>query len=385
VGLPVLWWQQVPAAVSRVTPGFGNALTDGIHLVRWPPVAAAAPPIAAAAGAVLAGLHREQSFTASVLLVSLLAAIGLTSVQLGAWAWLGYTLVEVATNGQRLSSFAVRGTEAWLRLQGATVAHAVLLGMLVVGVPMVVLATRLEVRGFGWLRRAGPSGEAVAAVIATGVALYLWTQATVLLVRPVFTLQRAQPTVAAVAPVQVQWPLVVGVGIGVVGLRLYTERRALAPRVEAAVAAASTRLAAAAGVWRLPGVVSAALSAAVGTLLLASVVSGLSEAALTFVVLFALSVLRDYLRAAGWLRIVGAVPTIVRLVLALGACVVITRFALGTIARGSGGWSSDSFFVPWLAVLASALVVVVLTAPTRAGRQIAPAASPAPAREGSVA
>jgi hypothetical protein len=373
----------LPAAVSRVAPSLGNALTDGIHLVRWPPVAAAAPPVAGAVGAILAGLHTAPSFTASVLLVGLLVGIGLTSVQLGAWAWLGYTLVEVATNGQRLPTFSARGTEAWLRLQGATVAHAVLLGTVLVGVPMVVLATRLEIRSLGWLRRAGPAGEAAAALVAAGVSLYLWNQATVLLVRPVFTLQGTQPTVAAVAPVQVQWPLVVGAGLVVVGLRLYTERRALGPRVEAAVAAASARLVAAAGAWRPPGVVSAALLAAAATLLLTSVVSGLLEAALTFVALFGLALLRDRIRAAGWLRALGAVPTMLRLALALGACVAITRLALGTIARRSGGWTSDSFFVPWLAVLASAAVVVVLTAPTRAAARITPTAAPAagPARE----
>ncbi|HEX2026716.1 MAG TPA: hypothetical protein VHF25_01820 [Nitriliruptorales bacterium] len=357
------WWYWLPAWVSRPAPDLGNALTDGIHLLHWPQLAAVAPPAVMVGAGGLALLHGQPSVTSSLAVIGVLAAVALSSLHLGVWAWAGYTLVESATRGQAM--VVLSPVERWMGLPLATLTHAVVLGLLVVGVPLLVLATRLEVRSIGWSRWGGRMGDTVATLGAAAAGTYLWAQATVVLIRPVFTLQGSNPSVEAVAALQGRWPVLVVVAVSAAGLRQAVERRADGPQVLRAVAVATARLRRSAGTMRLPVALRRACSAGIATLLLVSLVANVVQVAITFAVCYALVALRDAIRTSGRLHAVAAVPSLVRLGIGVAVTFAVTRVGLATVSTRFGGWTTDSFLVPWVTVLVCIALITVLTAPAR--------------------
>lgn len=357
-----LWWERLPTRVARVAPVLGNALTDGLHYVHWPAAAALAPPLSLVLGGVLSWLHPEEAFTSWPALLVIFTVVGMASVQLGAWVWVGFTTVELVEMAQPSLTFG-SGPLAGLGRVLAVVDESMLLALLTIGVPTAVLAIRLSYRGLTPPALHRVPVEALVCLAAAAASTYIWAQSAVVLVRPVFTLQGMSPTVAAVASVQEGWPLVVGAGLVASGGRLILEHRAARSpaflRSTAHVAAAMSRDA---GTLRPPAAVRIVLAAAAGTLLLSGLVTTYLQAALTFAVLVLLEMLGSRLSARGQPRMIAAVPMLVRLVLLVPVLYLVTRVVLG-FASTSGTWTSDSFVAPWLSVLLCTAASVLVLSP----------------------
>ena len=380
-GWSALWWQRLPARVAQYSVGFGSALTDGIHLMRWRPLAATAPAASFVVGAALTVVQTGPAFTSSLVIVCSMVLLGLSGVQLGLWAWLGYVVVNLPL-GEHAVGFSTGTVGRSLGTATSVVMNDALLGVLAVGIPFALLAVRIEVRSLGWHRWIGDAGEALVYSVAAAASYYLWVQALPVLVRPVFTLQGGQPTPESIAPLQRWWgALTILALLGSTG-RVLLERRAVGPEVLTAIRDANQHFTSVAGSRRLPPALTRVLAAAGSTLLLLGLVSNAVQAAITFAVLLVLLALRDRIHDAGWLQPMATIPLFVRYAIGVMLCVVITRLTLAMFTRRlfglSVGWTTDSFMPAWLAVLTSVAVIILLTAPVRTG----PAASPVPAVEG---
>ena len=375
-GWSALWWQRLPAQIAQYSVGFGSALTDGIHLVRWRPLAAMAPAACLVVGAALAVAQTGPAFTGSLVIVGCVVLLGLSGVQLGLWAWLGYVVANLPF-GEHAVGFSTGTMGRSLGTATSVVMNDALLGVLAVGIPFALLAVRIEVRSLGWHRWIGDAGEALLYSLAAAASYYLWVQALPVLVRPVFTLQGAQPTPESIEPLQRWWgALTILALLGSAG-RVLLERRAVGPAVLTAIRDANQRFTSLAGSRRLPPALMRVLAAAGSTLLLLGLVSNAVQAAITFAAVLVLLALRDRIRDAGWLQPMATIPLFVRYAIGVMCCVVITRLTLAVFTRRLFGifvgWTTDSFVPAWLAVLASVTVIILLTAPVRA----VPAASPA--------
>lgn len=150
-------------AVSRVAPSIARALTDGQHLVRWPRLAAISPPVALAVGATVESVQRSEVFTGASWVVAVLLAIGVSSVQLGWWALLGYVAADLAS-GRDIASFitALNG-HRWVpdSLESPLSAGIEygLLATALIGLPAMVAGARLWLLRSGLASAAGPLGQ----------------------------------------------------------------------------------------------------------------------------------------------------------------------------------------------------------------------------------
>ena len=88
------WWGRTPAALSRLSPALGLAVSDGIHVAAWPYVADWGPPACFAVGFLAGWIHPglDVLWSQSLLLMGLVAAVGTLSGALGAWLVAGFAV-----------------------------------------------------------------------------------------------------------------------------------------------------------------------------------------------------------------------------------------------------------------------------------------------------
>jgi len=160
--------------------------------------------------------------------------------------------------------------------------------------------------------------------IAAALLVFLWCQATIVLIRPVFTWVGSSPTTEAVKHVQRQWFVLIAVAAGALMLRAVGELIAhrssgwpLASSLQERRWSAPERRGA---VWmKLPVVIRIVVAAAAVTLLLAGTYVSWFDAGLVFLAVIALKAWRSGLLGGvprSWLALVSKIPALVRFAIA---------------------------------------------------------------------
>ena len=365
-GLARRAWIDLPVLVSRWWFALGNGLTDGVHLLRWPRIAALAPVVALVIGLVLPSLHEAPAFTTSRIVMAVLIAVGVTSVQLGAWLWLGYAASFLARGdgGFRLKS----ALETWLGTPSALAMALFLVWLFAVGAGLAVLSVRIDLRRRGWDERFGlVTTRGLYLVAVAGVAFFL-TKAMPILVRPLFVWRGQNPPATAVVPVQADWWIIVLVALVAGSIRLVVEARSIHEHVIGAVDELSRRLVppGPTGFSRWPTGLRVAVTALGMTFLVAALIENVLHAAAVAVFFAAVLLLRKVIVEQGRLTTLGAVPVLFRFLIGVLASWVISRVALGfstATTLGFTRFTSDSFVTALIAVCLSLAVFLVLMAP----------------------
>lgn len=183
------WWLWLPLAVARRLPTV--ALADGVHLLRWPALAALAPPASLALG-VIGARQAGATYTASFVVMATLLSLGLMSVQLGVWGTAGYALGDFWLRAH--PSSALDGLSALLVIRVPLLLSYALLALLVVGFPVVVRAAGSAGSSSTVVpQRLHEAAGSAAAALSAGFLVITWAQAVAVLIRPVFTWPGGQP------------------------------------------------------------------------------------------------------------------------------------------------------------------------------------------------
>lgn len=372
-------WITWPRRALLRRPSLAGLVGDG-HVVTTVPVLGVLLPLAALLGGLLTGLLRigfTDVLTESVLLLSVLLALGCFSTQLGALGLTGFVV------GDLVSTRPATGTEAGLasgdgwfagplgsgllgHLLHVRLPHVVYYLLLAAVVVVLPRAVRGVVGAVG-RRRAQPPLLAWLLVsglvtVITWLGVSAWVDAAPTLVRPVFTWSAsgAQPTVQAVAPLQDRGTVVVGAALLATLLRQCWLGLALLPgtvqdRLRAAEATPPPVGGPAAPRRERP-LPSALLAASVATLALAGLLESLLMAGVAFAVFFVVRLLRsDQLRVPAldaWRELTDRAPAWARL---LGLW-LLSRVASDAVGNELIG----SYTALAVVVLVSVVVVLVL-------------------------
>jgi hypothetical protein len=180
-------------------------------------VGASLPVLCLLLGTLAGAAHSGETFTASLLVMAFLGAIGMLSAQLGLWATLGYAIGDLVLN-ERSGAGPLRGA--------ALLVSYGLLALLTVYLPLLTGAARLSARRVN--ERGNPSTtlELLAAVATAGAGALLWSQALQALIRP-----GNDP-----APLRDRWGVLVAVLVVMAALRVWGEHSARGGPVKAHVA-----------------------------------------------------------------------------------------------------------------------------------------------------
>lgn len=228
VRLAKLWSLTIPGRLAKRAPTLADSFRDGAWTAAWPPVAAFAPLAGLILG-FLAALVLDVSYTESLAFMMLVIAGAIMSGPVGVMLLAGYAvgnllLKEGYYSSSSYSDFLPRFLTAW----GGKLIVLALLAFPAVLLPPLARRMVWPVAG-----RAAPGNRlAVRAALyaaVVGVLVFLWAQAMVVLVRPVFVLPSSggQPTPEAIEPVQNLWPWLVAVGVVAAAGRVIVESRVL--------------------------------------------------------------------------------------------------------------------------------------------------------------
>lgn len=358
-----LWWVQLPLRVARLFPTLGSGLSDGLYLVHWPIVAAAAPVAATVLGVLLGAVHPEETFTSSSLVMALMIAVGMLSANLGVWTVGGYAIGDFFLHRRAL--FGLGPLESLLQVRAPLLLSYFLLALSVVVVPLILASIRLRVRQLRlpvWPLRVL---EVLICIALSAALVYLWAIATALLIRPIYTWRGDQPITSAILPLQERgWILSATAAVAVI-VRLVLEQRARSPRVTIMANILSQALQIIARQRMQPTLswLLRLLAGAAGlTLLMAGMISGWLEAVLVFVFLAFVLWVRDQLRRVSWpwLRVLAHIPVLVRFAVGFALSYFISRAIAGAL------WNQTQGFQPIL--FATCLSVAILTLFTATGQ-----------------
>lgn len=234
------WWWLLPARLTRRVSGqLAFALADGASLLAWPTLALLAMPAALSAGFVFGWLHPGfgELYTESLPFLLLAVAVGTLGGHLGALLAAGYAVGDFLL--WHRSWGGEEGLAAHLtRERLPLVLTYALLALLTVRLAVVAKGLGLQLALPARVDRRFRFALAAAAhLLVTSVLVWLWTAATPLLVRPVFTWTGREPTIEAITPLQEEGAALVVVALLVAGLRLTLQYRtatvpALAERID---------------------------------------------------------------------------------------------------------------------------------------------------------
>ncbi|MGZ8851261.1 MAG: hypothetical protein ACXW3E_13160 [Thermoanaerobaculia bacterium] len=316
------WYVTIPLALDPISPRAADAFSDGTWTAAWRATGALLPPIAFALGflAPFVWPGMTQVFSESLVFLIIMIALSLLSGPAGVMLLLGYAFGDVLHD-----LFAHRMYGMFIGRQlAADVVSYLLMAVAVVMIPQASrrLASELsaKIRDDYFSEAAQVSISAIAAALL----IFLWCQATIVLIRPVFTWVNSSPTTEAVMHVQRRWFVLVAAGIAALLIRavleLIAKRSSSWPVVndmqEQRWSAPQRRSAA----WRkMPLSLRVLASAVVVTLLLAGTYVRWFDAAAVFVAVVILKAWRSGLLGAmprGWISVVTKIPALFRFALA---------------------------------------------------------------------
>lgn len=241
--LTILWSIALPRRLDRFAPPLADGFADGTWIAGWRGVAAVLPILAFGVG-VLAPGHwpglQSHAFTSSLSFMMVAISGGILSGAVGTGLVIGYSTGDLLSNPYDPSAIAnalwydsfwgridVVGTRPFLVVlhYGALVISYVLLAVLVVIVPQFARRMSEElVERMG--RRPFPRLLVSAALYAAacGVLVYLWSQAAVVLIRPLQT-SKGSPSIPSefFYVLQTQWVWLVVTAVLAAGARLLLE------------------------------------------------------------------------------------------------------------------------------------------------------------------
>ncbi len=321
-------WERVPRAASRLSTALGTVLADSAYLVRWPPVAVLAAPAAVLLGAVVGSLHwgapNVYSSSAAVT-VALFAIAMVLGAGVGAWITAGYALADFVLYQRPDVYTADLTAQVGLRL-GLLVSYAALF-LLLAGVPLLASQARRRLLG----RTGNVALAAVGQVVVGGAFALAWSAASPILLRSMWVWSGSSPPVTAIAPIQNNGPVFALVGgVAAIG-RVTLSRLAPDPPFDPGPELLD-RLGP--GPARL---VRAVLSAGLFTLLLAGLADTWADLALLLAFMLAAALLRIVVlpRAAGYVRVVGRVPPLVRVAVTMALGLGVAYLLLSPVYEGA--------------------------------------------------
>src|SRR5438309_2687240 len=327
-GLMYFWSVRLPRVLDRWAPRFADSLADGAWLAGWR-FMAFVPLLWLAVGFFTPWLWPGMKNIYSESLAFLAVIIGVSIVS-GAWGGMllvGYILGDFLATLQYVSTnLHSRGFPSqeigWVA--GHVFAY-LLLALLVIRIPQFArdlaeekwrstdAAWRIVMRALRY------------ALVCAGL-VFLWCQAMIVLIRPVFTWRNDIPTVAAVYQVQVEWPWLVGVVfvvaiVRVMGEELLRRRSRFAPLVEELQGERWEKKASRGAMSQpTPGLVRIVMGAGLIALILAGTYEQWTDAIAVFLVTAVLGAWRAGRLGKfpqGWITLMDKIPMWVRLILAV--------------------------------------------------------------------
>jgi hypothetical protein len=347
-------WHDLPAVVGRGSRTVGVAFADGQYLAAWPGPALAAPIVALVAGAGIAAVQDEVTFTYSLLALSVFAILAGLGAGLGCFALLGYIVVDLVT-GNPLERYFRPDALTVLQAMSAAAISYLLLATLLVLVPLVALGLREEIVRL--LRTDSAPVRYVVHTLLAGALIWCWAQATAFLIRPVWSFHDRSPDVDAISTLQQDTWVFVLAGMVAVAARSVAEGYAI-PRAPSWIEVPPVDLSRPGP--RPPVWVAVPLRALLLVVLMAGLLASLVQAALLFVVLLiplAIQALSARLAPVEWLA--ARVPVVLRVAVAAVAAYLIATVVVEPQVR-----STASFF-PMLASVTLSLMVAAVLLPHR--------------------
>lgn len=305
------FWSRVPSEASRLSRTLGVILRDGDVLLVRPEAAAAAPPVALVLGLVLGTAHPGDTYTYSVLVLAILAAIAGLGAGPGFWALTGFVVGDLLLH--RREAFYGRDLGDNLAAYAAQlISYAVLAGLLVIA-PVASVALRL--RAANALARFVPQARQVALVLQVVLQTFyafLWAQSAAFLIRPIWSFRDTSPTTSAISPLQNEWWALATATALTASVRAYLTLRVGTVRRARARPTRRRGL-----TIRVPQYLSIALKALFLTALISGLISGVIEAVVVYVLIAVALAVREIVmpRAGNIVQWIRRVPLLVRLVL----------------------------------------------------------------------
>jgi hypothetical protein len=317
-----LWYVDLPVALDPGAPPVADAFSDGTWTATWRSIGGLLPPIAFVVGflAPILWPGMRNVFSESLVFLLIVVATSFLSGTAGVMLLLGYVCGDLSHD-----LFNRYGYAGYLGRQlAANVVSYMLLGVATVLIPQ--LARRLASELSSKLNDDSVRNATQVAVsaIAAALLIFLWCQATIVLIRPVFTWAGNSPTTEAVAQVQRKWTWLVAAAVGAVLLRAVAELLARRMAGWALVNSLQERRWSAperrGALWRrVPLVIRVLIAAAAVTLLLAGTYVNKFDAGLVFVAVVLLKAWRSGVFGgvpAAWFTTVSKVPALIRFAIA---------------------------------------------------------------------
>ena len=329
--LAKLWSLTIPRLLAKRMPALADTFRDGAWTAVWPPVAAFAPVAGLVVGflAPLVWPGLDYSYTESLAFMMLVIAGAILSGPVGVMLLAGYGVGSLLFGETFANPFGYPNTLA--RLVTAWGGKLIVLALL--AFPAMLLPPFARRMVWPLAGKAAPANRLAvhAALYAAvcGVLVYLWAQAMVVLVRPVFVIPSSsgEPTFEAINPVQNLWLWLVAVGAAAAASRVLVESRVLrrSPGASAVAQAYRQWWVQAAGrrpsPWqRAPAPVRILVVTLLGTALLAGTYEHTLDPMIAFVGVGLLEAWRQGVLggfAGGLAGAIRRVPVIVRFVLAM--------------------------------------------------------------------
>lgn len=312
-----LWSVRLPGWLDPWAPQLADAFADGAWTARWGVLPALAPLAAGALGFFFAVFWPwiQYVYSESLVFMALVVVAAILSGPLGAMMLFGYIAGDFL--GDVFHGYYFRDP---LGVAGGRLVSYILLAILAVRVPQLArrMAERVPLPANPGLRFAL---RVLSYAAGCALLVFLWCQAMIVLIRPVFTWVRSSPTTEAIRHVQTQWEWLVGVAVVASLARLVLETMATGSTSGAAVVAELQQQRWSAAQRRgqfkrgLPAVVRVGLDAATITLLMAGSYVGWIDALFVALAVAVLGAWRYELIIkvpAGWAGLVRKVPALVR-------------------------------------------------------------------------
>jgi hypothetical protein len=352
-GLARLIWVWLPVAAGAISRTLAAILSDGAYLTRWPLAALLGPPVAVLYGVALSQTRSPGQLTYTYALLPMAVVVAITgfSAALGLMLTLAYALCDFLLF-DHTSQFAT--------LRPALLVSYLLLALLTVLMPLSAKLVRR--RSLPDPARLGPLGrplDVLLAAVILGGLVYLWTESSAVLIRPVFVWTEAgAPTDEAIHPLQ-QFGWILALVAAAVG----AARAELEVRAGPVAGLQIARGLRARGSWRPPVVVSAVIDGLVMTFLLGGLLDSWPEVPLVLAALVAISLVRRAGPAMVpvWPRLLAPIPMVLR----LAAGIVLTAVAGQAIVGSQFGLTTSLW--PVAAATVVGLLVMAALLPDLAG------------------
>lgn len=357
--------------VARVSTTLAAMFSDGQYISAIPAAGIFAPLIALFWGLFVGVIHfyLGETYTYSLLLMSLMLAISSFGAMLGIWLWVGYCLGDGLLFLLGIGYFST--ARNFLDRVGLfylpSILSYLLLATLLIIIPFASQGLREQSLKFKmppFLRTI--LGAIIQLAVVAGL-VYVWTQSMPVLIRPIFTWHRNSPSTAAIAPLQrTGWVLsIVAIIFGTA--RIIAEKIALArpaAKMRARAAQASLRLAAAFKRFRIPGFITVIPKAILFTFLLSGMFEGWLDAILFFIFLVIVLEAREFISnyMLFWMRIVSFVPILIRFIIALAISSVFGYIILNLM------WRDARTFLPIIIGTAFSFIVFAILIPGHSAR-----------------